>query len=581
MGRFNSPGWVFLCIVCLAVLSTAAMWLTIHVSEHQVWCSVLATLTLLLVYFTFRTGEGACESEDHPLSKYAGVMSLLMVSVGFLVVDYITQSAYYRNLLAAKMQRKRSATGILLVMGASAILFGFLDNYGMKLGCDALETEFFKPAALSFLMPAKYGYEPHIGAEFSDNLTSDDIKHGFELYDALEDNAKKNLWRNVVEIQMAAQTAQAAQTAPSQTAASQRYRSNAGGVDEKKIASIADAYAKIAKGRDDALSMMGNTFSDFVGAMLGAGIGKLFQYLTAVDGDIEGVDIGYRILQNSTVKIVMEAFFIAVGCMIPIGLHVGRVRSNLYGNASKDKKDWAWMLPYNSGKGSKRIRPFFFLSGERREGMNPLTYQTFVSSMVLTVVALIFFTNLPQPCTEGNETVMINSRGQIVDASGTPVLDAQENLIMAMAVSTSDSGVRTRTPVTTLGVGEVVVAEGLGASRTVKIVNPTVPGFTPVELSIPTPAEQQTLAGRVRTGETGNPCPPQFYVDDKRDISAVFLAAVGSVIAIAMFMLASRCPGSDELEVHEDLKPVDALENAKKYLIEKMKGSTVVEAQTS
>merc|ERR1719373_74341 len=78
----------------------------------------------------------------------------------------------------------------------------------------------------------------------------------------------------------------------------------------------------------DASSMLGNTFSDFLGALLGAGVGKLFSYLTAIDGDVELApdDNGFnanaiRFLQNGVVRVIMEAVFFGIGCLIPVWMH--------------------------------------------------------------------------------------------------------------------------------------------------------------------------------------------------------------------------------------------------------------------
>ena len=46
------------------------------------------------------------------------------------------------------------------------------------------------------------------------------------------------------------------------------------------VDSIRDKFSAI----DGSKAMLGNTFSDFIGALLGAGVVSLFTYMTAYDG---------------------------------------------------------------------------------------------------------------------------------------------------------------------------------------------------------------------------------------------------------------------------------------------------------
>ena len=66
---------------------------------------------------------------------------------------------------------------------------------------------------------------------------------------------------------------------------------------------------------------MGNTFSDFIGAILGAALVKLFIYMTSYDGIITGddkVDNSFFVKHLSNYMPFMEAIFIALGCLVPI-----------------------------------------------------------------------------------------------------------------------------------------------------------------------------------------------------------------------------------------------------------------------
>ena len=71
--------------------------------------------------------------------------------------------------------------------------------------------------------------------------------------------------------------------------------------------------------------MLGNTFSDFIGAILGAAIASLFIYMTSYDGIYTGddsTDNSFFVTKLSLYAPFMEAFFIALGCIVPVFLHI-------------------------------------------------------------------------------------------------------------------------------------------------------------------------------------------------------------------------------------------------------------------
>ena len=58
----------------------------------------------------------------------------------------ITVFNYFVPKFATNMERKHkkaSVYGVVLMLAASAVVFGFLDNYGLKLGVNALEDKVF------------------------------------------------------------------------------------------------------------------------------------------------------------------------------------------------------------------------------------------------------------------------------------------------------------------------------------------------------------------------------------------------------------------------------------------------------
>ena len=88
--------------------------------------------------------------------------------------------------------------------------------------------------------------------------------------------------------------------------------------------------------------MLGNTFSDFIGALLGAGIVNLFIFMTAYDGIDTGDDTidESKYIKNLPYYLpVMEAVFISIGCLIPVFLNIAMTR-----NRSNKNNMYAWII---------------------------------------------------------------------------------------------------------------------------------------------------------------------------------------------------------------------------------------------
>ena len=74
---------------------------------------------------------------------------------------------------------------------------------------------------------------------------------------------------------------------------------------------------------------MGNTFSDFMGAIIGAAIINLFVYMTSYDGVYTGddkIDDSFLKKNINLIAPFMEAFFIAFWCLDPVFLNIAMTR---------------------------------------------------------------------------------------------------------------------------------------------------------------------------------------------------------------------------------------------------------------
>ena len=103
-------------------------------------------------------------------------------------------------------------------------------------------------------------------------------------------------------------------------------------------------YVKNIKSKYDMIdgskSMMGNTFSDFIGAILGAAIINLFTYMTSYDGISTGddkIDDSFLLKNLNKLGPFMEALFISLGCLIPIFLNIAITKDSMNNN---NKRAW-------------------------------------------------------------------------------------------------------------------------------------------------------------------------------------------------------------------------------------------------
>ena len=104
------------------------------------------------------------------------------------------------------------------------------------------------------------------------------------------------------------------------------------------VDNIKDKYDII----DGSKAMLGNTFSDFIGAILGAGLINLFIYSTGYDGSLTGddsVDESFLIKNLNSYMPFLEAIFIAIGCLVPVFLNIAMNRKS-----NKKNNFYSWLV---------------------------------------------------------------------------------------------------------------------------------------------------------------------------------------------------------------------------------------------
>ena len=82
--------------------------------------------------------EGESEGKD----KYSGIIFLVLIGV---ILTIVNVSVLGKKKLESYIKGKKfSIIGLFMALGVSAIVFGFLDNFGMKLGTEALDDNFLQ-----------------------------------------------------------------------------------------------------------------------------------------------------------------------------------------------------------------------------------------------------------------------------------------------------------------------------------------------------------------------------------------------------------------------------------------------------
>ena len=72
--------------------------------------------------------------------EFAGIYYMILICVIFTILNNtVLSNDKIRKYIKGK---KFSSTGLIMALGVGSIVFGFLDNFGLKLGTDALDTSF-------------------------------------------------------------------------------------------------------------------------------------------------------------------------------------------------------------------------------------------------------------------------------------------------------------------------------------------------------------------------------------------------------------------------------------------------------
>lgn len=276
-----------------------------------------------IIIFSFFSGcyfsSLIVENEVNKIDKYCGILYLLLVGFILLLSNFFIFTK--ERLLKLAAGTKFSKVGLIMVMGIGATIFGFIDNFGMRLGTEALDNLFVQ----SFLNPLsthfEFGkYKENIKENFGtiNTWTEHDWRQVMNHVLRFEKEISKN--KNMKDLSDALKKYHCKPLNIPKTILEDKDKTN------RYVDNLRTKYDII----NGSKAMLGNSFSNFCAGLLGAGVAGMFTVLTSFDE----VTIGDKNLEENFHEIaekfkpLIEASFILIGCLIPIILNIAMKRSD-------------------------------------------------------------------------------------------------------------------------------------------------------------------------------------------------------------------------------------------------------------
>ena len=264
--------------------------------------------------------------------EFAGIYYTILLCIIFTILNNtVLSSDKIRRYIRGK---KFSNLGLIMTMSVGSIVFGFLDNFGLKLGTDALDTSFLNIFLGPFSVDTRFtDHKDNISENITRINTWSNSKWKSVLNQLLRfekeikeigiKNNIKNFSDFIDDLDYFADPTRGG----GPLNIPQEILDKGPIVTHSYIQNIKDKYDLI----DGSKNMMGNTFSDFIGAILGAAVINLFMYTTAYDGISTGddvVDNSFWMRNYNSYAPFLEAFSMAIGCAIPIFINIAMNRND-------------------------------------------------------------------------------------------------------------------------------------------------------------------------------------------------------------------------------------------------------------
>lgn len=256
--------------------------------------------------------------------KLIGVYFLL--SISFIL--FIASLTVFKNIRIIDYIKglKFSKLGVIIVIGIGSLVFGFIDNFAMKLGTDALDNTFLK----GFLGPLskdtrfeKYSDVMQENLQIINNWTQNDwikvMNQVLRFRDDIDKNPKMKDLSKVLNDYKCQKL-----SIPNEI------------LKDKEITNqFIDGLRNKFEVIDGSKAMLGNAFSNFCAALLASAIVGLFTFLTTYDS----FNVGNKEKNNfskfiGNIEPLLNAIFIVIGCLIPVFLVIAMKKSKYDNNSS-------------------------------------------------------------------------------------------------------------------------------------------------------------------------------------------------------------------------------------------------------
>ena len=273
------------------------------------------------------------ESDKNTGDKYVGIYFLFLIGIILFIMNATILNN--ENIHEYIKGKKFTYIGLIMAISVGATIFGFIDNFGLKLGTEALDNVFLYTFLRPFSKDTRFlQHRENIKENIKtiNTWAAGDwrkvLNHVLRFKNEISKHPKlKDLTESINDFKCKKLDI------PNEILKNSEMTND-------YVDNLRSQYDII----DDSKAMMGNTFSNFIAAMLGAAILNLFIYMTGYDGNYTGddeIDEHFIVSNISTIAPIFEGIFIVIGCFIPIFLSIAMKRNEFNYN---NKFSWLFVV---------------------------------------------------------------------------------------------------------------------------------------------------------------------------------------------------------------------------------------------
>lgn len=275
--------------------------------------NILCFTLTSLIFFVFFAGcivsSFIVRNNEFWFDKYCGIAFLLMVGLILLATNFTVFTK--QKMLGYVSGTKFSKNGVIMLLGIGSMTFGFIDNFGMKLGTDALNVGFVQK------LLTQLDFDPDFLKYRDYDIENARIMNKWSEYDWKQVINKIIIFRADImkhsNLQEIANIINCFDCEPL-FIPPQLLK------DENKT----NAYTRYLIGKyenaTETKSMIGNSFSNFCAGLLGAGYVALFTIMTSYDNFDIGDNTLHQEYDDFVTKLspLIEAISVFIGSLLPI-----------------------------------------------------------------------------------------------------------------------------------------------------------------------------------------------------------------------------------------------------------------------